>query len=146
MPLVWYVSHSVPGPARPPRTVIAASLCVAAYGVAILLGGLTATQPGSRMPSPILRMEAILALAGWVLAFALWHRTRWAWFAAVPYAAWFTTAGLLTIANYASSEDVRHALAPLGAAFFGLGVISVGAALVLLLLPATRAEFRGPAV
>jgi hypothetical protein len=127
------------------RSVAAAALCIAVYGIAVCLGQLTLAGPGGSMPLPLIRMGVILALASCALAFALWQRARWAWLAAVPFAAWFTYAGIVSAVQYLKGSEMHVALAPLGVAFFGVGVASISAALVLLLLPGTRAAFHHPA-
>jgi hypothetical protein len=129
-----------------PYTVVAAALCVAGYGVSVCLGEFTLAGPAGTMPSPLLRLGIILALASCTLAGGLWLRARWAWFAALAFASWFTLSGLLSILKYARSGGMQAALAPSGVVLFAIGVASITGALVLLILPRTRAAFRDGAV
>ena len=124
-----------------PRNVAAAAAMFVVYGLAVLLNAIRAHgELGWSDAGDFGR--AVLRLAGCALvAWGLLRGERWAWWLGVALAVLWLAAGGVTMAVIDRGD--LHWLQPSSAQLFvTVGMLSLGAAVALLLTPSARSRFR----
>jgi len=121
---------------RPPRRIIAATILLTAPMLAVVIALITFAAVHVAY---IVAMVALLAL----IAFGLLRQRRWGWVLAVVMGFTWLLSGVMNFVAIVTSALVWAS--PLMAPLVACYVLSVTAALVLLVTPRGRAAFRPPA-
>lgn len=133
----------VPNSAPVPRPVRAAALLTALYGVMVLANALVLQTAGGWAAAGEFP-RALVRLAGCgLIAYGLMRGLRWAWWVGVVFGGFWALMGagaLLVLGRMGAWHTLP--LPGFSAAFLVASVLVIGAALALLLQPASRDAFR----